>query len=92
MNRSELIQRLADKYPSLVLNDDKLSVTIILDAISAALARGERVEIRGFGSFKLNHRPARIGRNPKTGELVQVPAKVAPHFKAGMIMRRTIDQ
>jgi integration host factor subunit beta len=65
--------------------------SLFLFAISNALARGDRVEIRGFGSFALKYRPPRIGRNPKTGEKVQVPAKVAPHFKAGKEMRERVD-
>lgn len=72
--------------------DAYASVECILDAISAALVKGDRVEIRGFGSFGLNYRPPRIGRNPKTGESVSVPAKYSPHFKAGKEMRERVDE
>jgi integration host factor subunit beta len=75
MTRSDLINRLAELHPQLLAKDVVLSVSTILDSMSEALSRGRRVEIRGFGSFCLNHRPPRNGRNPKTGEKVQVPAK-----------------
>lgn len=68
MTRSELIARLTERFPSLVTKDAEMSVTEILAAINAALAQGDRIEIRGFGSFALNYRPPRTGRNPKTGE------------------------
>ena len=64
---------------------------VILDAMSDALSRGDRIEIRGFGSFALNYRPPRTGRNPKSGEKVQVPAKYVPHFKAGKELRERVD-
>ncbi|MCX7896644.1 MAG: integration host factor subunit beta [Rhodocyclaceae bacterium] len=92
MTRSELIARLAERFPQLVFKDAELSVKVLLDAIAGALAQGERVEIRGFGSFSLNFRPARQGRNPKTGEPVTVPAKYAPHFKAGKELRQRVDR
>ena len=92
MTRSDLIAALAARFPKLMDKDAEISVKEILDAIGQSLARGDRVEIRGFGSFDLNHRPARIGRNPKTGEKVQVPPKYVPHFKAGKDMRDRIDQ
>jgi integration host factor subunit beta len=66
-------------------------VKVILDAMTEALARGDRIEIRGFGSFALNYRPPRIGRNPKSGDKVQVPAKYVPHFKAGKELRERVD-
>jgi integration host factor subunit beta len=72
--------------------DAEISVKEILEAIGTALARGDRVEIRGFGSFGLNHRPARTGRNPKSGEKVHVPPKSAPHFKAGKELRERVEQ
>jgi integration host factor subunit beta len=71
--------------------DSEISVKEILDAIGNALTQGNRVEIRGFGSFGLNYRPARTGRNPKTGDQVQVPPKYVPHFKAGKEMRERIE-
>ena len=91
MTRSDLIAALAARFPKLVAKDAEISVKEILDAIGQSLSRGDRVEIRGFGSFGLNSRPARIGRNPKTGEKVQVPPKYVPHFKAGKEMRERID-
>ena len=92
MTKSELIARLAERFPQLVAKDADLSVKMILDAMSDALAKGDRIEIRGFGSFSLNYRPPRTGRNPKTGEKVQVPAKYVPHFKAGKELRERVDQ
>lgn len=92
MTKSELIARLAERFPQLVAKDAELSVKVILDALSEALAQGSRIEIRGFGSFALNYRPPRIGRNPKTGEKVGVPAKYVPHFKAGKELRERVDQ
>lgn len=91
MVRSELIARLAERFPALVRQDIEVSVSEILGAISGALVRDDRVEIRGFGVFHLNPRPPRIGRNPKTGELVQVPAKYTPHFKPGKGMRAAVE-
>lgn len=91
MTRSDLITRLANLHSKLLAKDAELSVTLILDTISTTLARGGRVEIRGFGSFGLNYRPPRQGRNPKTGEKVQVPAKYTPHFKAGKELRERVD-
>lgn len=91
MTRSELVSMLADRFPQLVRADAEMSVSAILDAIAGTLAKGERIEIRGFGSFSLNHRPARLGRSPKTGEKVSVPAKWTPHFKAGKELRESVD-
>ncbi len=71
--------------------DIALAIRTILEAMSTALTKGDRIEIRGFGSFDLNFRPPRIGRNPKTGELVQVPGKAVPHFKAGKELREAVD-
>ncbi|MCX8087566.1 MAG: integration host factor subunit beta [Rhodocyclaceae bacterium] len=92
MTKSELIARLAERFPQLLAKDADLAVKMLLDAMTEALARGERIEIRGFGSFSLNYRPPRIGRNPKTGEKVEVPAKYVPHFKAGKELRERVDQ
>lgn len=91
MTKSELIARLAERFPQLLAKDADESVKRILDAMTEALARGDRIEIRGFGSFSLNYRPPRIGRNPKTGEKVEVPAKYVPHFKAGKELRERVD-
>jgi integration host factor subunit beta len=92
MTRLALIMALTARFPNLMAKDAEISVKEILDAIGQALARGGRVEIRGFGSFGLNHRPARAGRNPKSGEKVMVPAKYAPHFKASKEMRERVEQ
>ena len=92
MTKSELIARLAQRFPQLVAKDADLAVKVILDALAETLAKGERIEIRGFGSFSLNYRPPRIGRNPKTGVKVEVPAKYVPHFKAGKELRERVDQ
>lgn len=91
MTKSELIARLAERFPQLVAKDAELAVKVILDAMTEALARGDRIEIRGFGSFSLNHRPPRVGRNPRSGERVEVPEKWVPHFKAGKELRERVD-
>jgi integration host factor subunit beta len=92
MTKSELIVRLAERFPQLVTKDADFAVKMILDAMSDALVRGHRIEIRGFGSFALNYRPPRTGRNPKSGEKVAVPSKWVPHFKAGKELRERVDQ
>ncbi len=92
MTRSDLIERLAARNPSLSLQDADEAVKTVLDAMSSGMALGHRIEVRGFGSFSLSHRPARVGRNPKSGERVMVPAKYVPHFKAGKEMRERVDQ
>jgi integration host factor subunit beta len=91
MTKSELIARLAERFPQLVAKDADFAVKVILDAMTGALARGDRIEIRGFGSFALNYRPPRVGRNPKSGDTVHVPAKYVPHFKAGKELRERVD-
>jgi integration host factor subunit beta len=91
MTKSELIERLAARQTHLMQKDVELAVKQILDRISLALARQDRVEIRGFGSFALHHRPSRVGRNPKTGEPVTIPAKHVPHFKPGKEMRERVN-
>lgn len=95
MTKSELIALLAND-PVVIANrltvrDVDDAVNSILNAMTAALAQGSRIEIRGFGSFSLNYRPPRIGRNPKSGATVEVPAKIVPHFKAGKEMRERVD-
>lgn len=92
MTRSELIQRLANKFPQLVHADAEESVKTIIDAISNSLANGGRIEVRGFGSFGLNFRPSRRGRNPKTGEPVDIPEKYVPHFKAGKELKEGVNK
>ena len=84
MTKSELIERLANKSA-------RLSARDVDESVKAVLATGSRIEIRGFGSFCLNYRPERVGRNPKSGESVVVPAKYVPHFKAGKEMRLRVD-
>jgi len=91
MTKSELIETLAIKQSHLVQKDVELSVKIIIDEMARSLARGERIEIRGFGSFSLHHRKARTGRNPKTGEAVVLPSKYAPHFKPGKELRERVN-
>lgn len=90
MTRSDLVTRLAELHPQLMAKDAELAVKTILDAMSGTLARGGRIEIRGFGSFDLNYRSARQGRNPKNGDKVKVPAKYVPHFKAGKELRERV--
>ena len=91
MTKSDLIARLAERFPQLVAKDADFAVKMILDAMSEALAKGDRIEIRGFGSFSLNYRPPRVGRNPKSGDKVSVPEKKVPHFKAGKELRERVD-
>ncbi len=91
MTKSELIERLVEKNARLSARDVDDSVKAVLDAMIQAMAGGSRIEIRGFGSFSLNYRPERVGRNPKSGASVVVPAKYVPHFKAGKEMRARVD-
>ena len=91
MVKSELVRVLSDKLPELQAKDVELALNCMLEQMSDALVNGERIEIRGFGSFDLHHRPARIARNPKTGEAVNSPAKVAIHFKPGKEMRDRVN-
>ena len=91
MTRSELIEKIACRQSNLRYEDVELSVKNVLDQMSEALAAGGRVEIRGFGSFSLHVRQPRIGRNPKTGEKVTIPAKLMPHFKPGREMRERVN-
>ena len=91
MTRSELIQKLSTSFPQLTVKDVDLSVKHILNEMSDSLCRKGRIEIRGFGSFGINQRPPRKGRNPKTGLTVMVPAKDVPHFKAGKELRERVD-
>jgi integration host factor subunit beta len=91
LTKSELIARLAQRYPQLVAKDAEYAVKMILDAMTHSLVGANRIEIRGFGSFGLNYRPPRVGRNPKSGEKVHVPEKYVPHFKAGKELRERVD-
>jgi integration host factor subunit beta len=92
MIKSELVQRIADRNPHLYLRDVEKIVNAILDQITAALARGDRVELRGFGAFSVKHREARVGRNPRTGAHVAVDEKVVPFFKTGKEMRERLNE
>lgn len=91
MTKSELINMLAAKQPQLDYRDVELAVKELLEQMSAALATGDRIEVRGFGSFSLHYRPPRTGRNPKTGASVQVPDKFVPHFKPGKELRERVN-
>lgn len=91
MTRSELIQQILSRFPQLTATDVDMAVRVIMDAMSRALSKGGRIEVRGFGSFGINYRPPRKGRNPKTGASVMVPAKYMPHFKAGKELRDRVD-
>ena len=91
MTKSELIQRIAEINPHLYHRDVERIVTTIFDEISEALARGERVELRGFGAFSVKRRDARIGRNPRTGEAVNVAEKHIPFFKTGKLLRERLN-
>ena len=92
MTRSDLVDELAARFAQLTQRDAELAVKTILDAVSDALVSGQRIEIRGFGSFSVTHRPPRMGRNPRTGEAVPIPQKRVPHFKPGKALREAVDQ
>ena len=92
MTKSQLIQRMAELNPHLYQRDVERIVSTIFDEISDALARGNRVELRGFGAFSVKHRDARQGRNPRTGESVQVEKKAVPFFKTGKKLREMLNQ
>src|SRR5207237_10756473 len=92
MIKSELVQRIAEHNPHLYQRDVENIVNAILDEIVAALARGDRVELRGFGAFSVKHRPARAGRNPRTGAHVPVDQKSVPFFKTGKEMRERLNR
>ena len=92
MTKSELIERIAEKQTQLPIKDVELAVKTILEQMSQVLAAGERIEIRGFGSFSLHYREPRQGRNPKTGETVQLAGKYVPHFKPGKEMRERVNE
>jgi integration host factor subunit beta len=91
VTKSELIAALAARYSQLAARDTDYAVKTVLDAMTQALAEGQRIEIRGFGSFSLSERAPRVGRNPKSGEQVLVPGKQVPHFKAGKELRERVD-
>ena len=91
MTKSELIEMLARRQAQLAYRDIELAVKTILEHMANTLSGGERIEIRGFGSFSLHYRPPRLGRNPKSGEPVSLPAKFVPHFKPGKQLRERVD-
>ena len=91
MTRSDLVEELAARFGQLTHHDAEYAVKKILDTMSEALVRGHRIEIRGFGSFSINRRPPRMGRNPRSGESVAIPEKRVPHFKPGKALREAVD-
>ena len=91
MTRSDLIKRLSDANPHLFTRDIERIVSTVFEEISAALARGDRVELRGFGAFSARARAARVGRNPRTGNEVRVPDKAVPYFKTGKELRERLN-
>jgi integration host factor subunit beta len=92
MTRSDLVEALAARFSQLTHRDAEYAVKAILDAMGDALVKGHRIEIRGFGSFSVNHRSPRIGRNPRSGEAVMIPEKRVPHFKPGKALREQVDK
>ncbi|MGF1529690.1 MAG: integration host factor subunit beta [Candidatus Competibacterales bacterium] len=91
MTKSELIEALAQKKLDLPHKDVELAVKALIEQMSESLSSGERIEIRGFGSFSLHFRPPRVGRNPKTGDSVALPGKYVPHFKPGKELRERVN-
>ncbi|MCK0070303.1 integration host factor subunit beta [Kordiimonas laminariae] len=92
MIKSELINKIAEENPHLFHRDVERIVSKIFDEITGALSRGDRVELRGFGAFSVKERPARVGRNPRTGEKVDVSAKRVPYFKTGKHLRERLNK
>lgn len=92
ITRSELIDALVEKQPHLAHRDVELAVKAVLEKMARSFEHGDRIEIRGFGSFSLHYRPARIGRNPKTGDSVEVEDKFSPHFKPGKELKERVDR
>jgi integration host factor subunit beta len=92
MTKSGLIEKVAERTPHISKKDTEVVVNTIFDAMTDALRRGERIEIRGFGSFQVKVREARDGRNPKTGEMVNIPAKRTPFFKVGKELKEMVDR
>ena len=91
MIRSELILKIADENPHLYQRDVERIVSTIFDEVTNAMARGDRVELRGFGAFSVKKREARVGRNPRTGETVEVEEKHVPFFKTGKLLRDRLN-
>ncbi|MBI3608611.1 MAG: integration host factor subunit beta [Nitrospirae bacterium] len=92
MTKAELIEEVAGKVKGLTKRQTEIIINAILDGVKETLARGDKIEIRGFGSFRLRNRRTREGRNPKTGMTVQVPAKHVPFFKAGKELKELVDR
>ena len=92
MTKSELIESITVRQQQLVRRDVELAIKTILERMTSSLSNGERIEIRGFGSFSLHYRPSRVGRNPKSGDAVFLSAKHVPHFKPGKELRERIDR
>ena len=92
MTRSDLVEELAAHFDQLTQRDAEFAVKAILDAMNDALVRGHRIEIRGFGSFSVNHRAPRVGRNPRSGASVAIPEKRVVHFKPGKALREAVDR
>ena len=91
MTRSDQVEELAARFGQLTHRDAEYAVKTLLDAMSEALVRGHRIELRGFGTFSINRRPPRMGRNPRSGESVAIPEKHVPHFKPGKALREAVD-
>ncbi|MEJ6682456.1 MAG: integration host factor subunit beta [SAR86 cluster bacterium] len=91
MTKSELIERIASVQTQLPAKDVELAVKLMLEQMAEVLAEGDRIEIRGFGSFSLHYRPPRLGRNPKTGESVELSGKYVPHFKPGKDLKDRVN-
>jgi integration host factor subunit beta len=91
MNRSDLVQLLSDRFSQLTQGDAETAVSTILEAMNSAMVRGHRIEIRGFGSFSVIHRASRMGRNPRSGAPVKIPAARMPHFKPAKALREAVD-
>ena len=91
MTRSDLVEELAARFSQLTHRDAELATKTLLDAMADTLVRGNRIEIRGFGSFSINRRPPRMGRNPRSGESVAIPEKRVTHFKPGKALRESVD-
>ena len=92
MNKKDLIELISREQDQLPQRDIELAIKTIINSMLTSLSSGKRIEIRGFGSFSLNYRPPRLGRNPKTGSKVEVPEKYVPHFKAGKELRDRVDK
>jgi integration host factor subunit beta len=92
MTKSELIEVIAKEQSHLAYRDVELAIKCMIEQMSQALASGDRIEIRGFGSFSLHYRPPRMGRNPKTGEAVALAGKHVPHFKPGKELRERVNE